>query len=61
MIASLADGYRHVLLLHDVHGHTHAEIAELLGIEEGTSKSQLSRARRLVRQALSGAPEECLK
>jgi RNA polymerase sigma-70 factor, ECF subfamily len=60
-IAALAAGYRHVLLLHDVHGYTHAEIASLLGIEEGTSKSQLSRARSLVRHALAGSPEELRK
>ena len=54
VIASLADGYRHVLLLHDVHGHTHAEIAELLGIEghveepafPGTSPGEASAFRR---------------
>jgi RNA polymerase sigma-70 factor (ECF subfamily) len=57
-IAALADGYRHVLVLHDVHGYTHAEIASLLGIDEGTSKSQLSRGRALVRRALSGAQEK---
>ena len=51
-IATLADGYRHVLVLHDMYGYTHAEIGELLGIDEGTSKSQLSRARQIVRRAL---------
>ena len=55
-IAALAEGYRHVLVLHDIHGYTHAEIGALLGIDEGTSKSQLSRARHIVRQAL--APTE---
>lgn len=57
-IAGLADGYRTVLLLHDVHGHTHAEIAALLGIDEGTSKSQLSRARRIVRARLRPGASE---
>jgi RNA polymerase sigma-70 factor (ECF subfamily) len=52
-IAVLPDGYRTALVLHDVHGYTHAEIAALLGIEEGTSKSQLSRARRAIRATLS--------
>lgn len=52
-IAQLPPGYRAVLLLHDVEGHTHAEIGALLGIEEGTSKSQLSRARQQVRRHLS--------
>ena len=52
-VAALADGYREVLVLHDVEGYTHREIADLLGIEEGTSKSQLSRARRAIRDALA--------
>lgn len=51
-IESLADGYRTVLLLHDVEGFTHVEIAEILGIAEGTSRSQLVRARRAVRRML---------
>ena len=51
-LARLAPGYREVLLLHDVHGHTHEEIAELLSIAVGTSKSQLSRARRAARALL---------
>lgn len=51
-IAGLADGFRQVFVLHDVQGYTHDEIADLLGIEPGTSKSQLSRARRALRRAL---------
>lgn len=51
-IARLAPGYRAVLVLHDVEGFTHAEIAAILGIEAGTSKSQLSRARQQIRQWL---------
>ena len=47
-IASLAPGHRTILLLHDVEGYTHEEIAELLAIAVGTSKSQLCRARRAV-------------
>jgi RNA polymerase sigma-70 factor (ECF subfamily) len=59
-IAALAPGYREVLVLHDVEGHTHEEIGALLGVDAGTSKSQLSRARRALRAALSsqGAPDE---
>jgi RNA polymerase sigma-70 factor (ECF subfamily) len=53
-VAGLAPGYREVLVLHDVQGFTHEEIATLLGIEPGTSKSQLSRARRAMREALLG-------
>ena len=51
-ISALADGYRVVLLLHDLEGYTHEEIARLLGIEVGTSKSQLSRARAEARRLL---------
>ena len=51
-IAELPDGYREVLVLHDVEGFTHAEISERLGIDTGTSKSQLSRARARVRRQL---------
>ncbi len=51
-IAGLADGFRQVFVLHDVQGYTHEEIADLLGIEPGTSKSQLSRARRALRRKL---------
>ena len=51
-IAVLPDGYRTALVLHDVHGYTHVEIAALLGIDAGTSKSQLSRARRAMRATL---------
>lgn len=52
-IAALPDGAREVYVLHDVHGYTHREIAELLGIVDGTSKSQLNRARFLLRSSLS--------
>jgi RNA polymerase sigma factor (sigma-70 family) len=48
-LRDLADGYREVLLLHDLLGFTHEEIAGQLGIEIGTSKSQLSRARQALR------------
>lgn len=52
-VAALPGGYREVLILHDVEGYTHMEIGELLGIEPGTSKSQLSRARRALRKRLA--------
>ena len=51
-IAALPEGARDVYVLHDVQGYTHREIAELLGIVEGTSKSQLNRARSLLRISL---------
>lgn len=52
-VARLPEGYREVLLLHDVFGYTHDEIARMLGVESGTSKSQLSRARSSVRRWLN--------
>ncbi len=55
-MAHLSEGYRAVLVLHDVEGMTHGDIAERLGIAEGTSKSTLSRARAAVRQYL-GSPD----
>lgn len=52
-LARLPAGCRHVFVLHDIEGYTHEAIAELLSIEPGTSKSQLSRARSLLRAALA--------
>lgn len=54
-IDALPDGYQRVLVLHDVEGYTHAEIGRTLGIEPGTSKSQLHRARAWVRGRLAAA------
>jgi RNA polymerase sigma-70 factor, ECF subfamily len=48
--AHLPPGYRAVLTLHDVEGFRHEEIAELLQISVGTSKSQLSRGRAFLRR-----------
>jgi len=52
-ISELPDGYREVLVLHDVEGYTHVEIGRFLQIEAGTSKSQLSRARAALRHRLT--------
>lgn len=57
-VAALAEGYREILILHDIEGFTHEEIARQLGIDPGTSKSQLSRARGKLRMFLSGSPRE---
>lgn len=46
-------GYREILLLHDLEGYKHQEIAQLLGISAGTSKSQLFHARRAVQKLLN--------
>lgn len=51
-LAALPDGYRRVVVLHDVEGYTHEETARLLGVETGTSKSQLHQARRALRRLL---------
>lgn len=52
-IARLPDGYRTVLVLHDIEGFRHGEIAAALGTTTGNSKSQLHRARRAVRALLN--------
>jgi RNA polymerase sigma-70 factor, ECF subfamily len=48
-IARLPDGCRSVFLLHDVEGFEHGEVARILGISEGTSKSQVHKARMKLR------------
>jgi RNA polymerase sigma factor (sigma-70 family) len=45
LIQELSPGYRTVFNMYVVEGYTHKEIADMLGISEGTSKSQLSRAK----------------
>jgi RNA polymerase sigma-70 factor (ECF subfamily) len=57
-IAGLPDGYRTVFVMHDVEGYTHQEIAAALGVAEGTSKAQLSRARAKLRVELADFAEE---
>ncbi len=52
-IDRLPEGYRTVFLMHDVEGYTHDEIGSALGIREGTSKAQLSRARAKLRESLA--------
>ncbi|HVF39780.1 MAG TPA: RNA polymerase sigma factor [Gemmatimonadaceae bacterium] len=52
-IAELPPGFRQVLVLHDVEGFHHGEIATMLGIAAGTSKSQLARARHRMRELLT--------
>ncbi|MDX6695549.1 MAG: polymerase sigma-70 factor, subfamily [Blastocatellia bacterium] len=44
-VQQLPPGYRTVFILHDVEGYEHEEIAKMLGVAEGTSKSQLHKAR----------------
>jgi RNA polymerase sigma-70 factor (ECF subfamily) len=52
-IDALAEGYRMVFVMHDVEGYTHEEIGQALGIQPGTSKAQLFRARARLRSALA--------
>lgn len=49
----LPEGARQVFVLHDVEGYKHREIAEMLEVTEGTSKSQLHRARMILREELT--------
>jgi RNA polymerase sigma-70 factor (ECF subfamily) len=56
-VMALPPGFRDVLVLHDVEGFTHAEIGLMLGIQPGTSKSQLARARRALRRRLTDERE----
>ena len=56
-VAELSDGYQAVLLLHDVHGLTGREIAELLGDSIGSVKIRLHRARNKLQSALEAGCE----
>ena len=53
LIDGLPIGYKTVFNLYAIEGYKHQEIAKMLGIQEGTSKSQLSRARGLLQQKLN--------
>lgn len=52
-IELLPDGYRMVLSLYLIEGYDHAEIAEILGISESTSKSQFNRSKKKLREILT--------
>lgn len=52
-IRELPEQARIVFVLHDVEGYTHRDIATALGVTEGTTKTQLHRARRKLRESLS--------
>ncbi|HJQ52211.1 MAG TPA: sigma-70 family RNA polymerase sigma factor [Gemmatimonadaceae bacterium] len=56
-VEKLSEAYRLTLILHDVEGYTHAEIAAILGVPEGTCKSRLSAARAQLRQDLAAFKE----
>ena len=56
-LTQLPPGYRTVFVLHDVEGHEHEEIARMLGVAVGTSKSQLHKARMKLRKILRARNE----
>lgn len=58
LIDALPEGYKTVFVLYAIEGYKHSEIAELLGISDGTSKSQLSKARRMLQQMLTKQNEQ---
>ena len=53
LIDALPDGYKMIFNLYAIEGFKHKEIAEMLGINEGTSKSQLSHARRILQEQVN--------
>ena len=53
LIDRLPDGYKMVFNLYAIEGYKHQEIATLLGINEGTSKSQLSHARKMLQSNIN--------
>ena len=53
LIDALPEGYKAVFLLYAMEGYAHQEIAEMLGISEGTSKSQLFKARKMLQENLT--------
>ena len=57
IIQTMPDGYRSIINLYFVEGYNHREIADLLNISEGTSKSQLSRAKIILKQKLTNKGE----
>ena len=57
-VTALPDLYRSVFVMHDLEGYTHQEIATALGVQPGTSKARLSRARARLRIELQDFAEE---
>lgn len=58
LIHELPDGCQTIFNLYAIEGYKHHEIAELLGVSEGTSKSQFSRAKQLLQQKLADINEQ---
>lgn len=57
-ISELPNGYRLMLILHDIEGYQHEEIAQMLGCSMGNTKSQLHKARLKMRELLQNPPAE---
>jgi RNA polymerase sigma-70 factor (ECF subfamily) len=53
LIQQLSPGYRMVFNLYAIEGYSHKEIGEIMGISEGASKSQLSRARAILKEQIT--------
>ena len=53
LIDRLPEGYKMIFNLYAIEGYKHKEIAEMLGINEGTSKSQLSHARKMLQELIN--------
>ena len=61
LVQQLSPGYRTVFNMYVVEGYTHKEIGEMLGISEGTSKSQLSRAKVILQDLVKDFMDEKTK
>ena len=53
LIDALPEGYKMVFVMYAIEGYKHQEIAEMLNISEGTSKSQLFKARKMLQQKIN--------
>ena len=58
VITKLPEGYRQAVILHDIQGLQHKEIAEARGKSVGTSKSQLHKARAMLRELIAGPSQQ---
>lgn len=58
VITKLPEGYRQAIILHDIQGLQHKEIAETRGRSVGTSKSQLHKARAMLRELIAGPSQQ---
>ena len=58
VITKLPEGYRQAIILHDIQGLEHREIAARIGRSIGTSKSQLHRARVMLRELIAGPSQK---